>query len=225
MVVGTSMAFWGTMNCQWSAQFEWIDCSFCVVRSAIVRCTSSSLYSCSSCSLVGSTLFFLAFSIFVIYTAQGQILTVDKAFTTMSLLNIMLIPLIILPYFIGLATNAIVSAGRIVKFLTSEEINLGSDWMPNWINSLWNYSRWQVSYLYWLHVSIELDFYWFRSSWFEWIPLSFSSPLSHLRRRVARFQPSHGRAHCGRYLCLGRQASPLWHLTRHAGQTRCYRGV
>lgn len=69
--------------------------------------------------------FFLAFSVFLIYTARGEILTPDKAFGTMSLLNIMMLPLIILPYFIGLAVSASVSSARITKFLTSEELDQG----------------------------------------------------------------------------------------------------
>lgn len=67
----------------------------------------------------------LAISCFLIYTARGEILTVDKAFVSVSLLNIMLIPLIIFPIFIGLWLGASVAAGRVSKFLLSDEINRG----------------------------------------------------------------------------------------------------
>lgn len=67
----------------------------------------------------------LAISSFLIYTVRGEILTVDKAFVTISLLNIMLIPLIIFPILIGLSIGAAIAAGRINKFLLSEEISKG----------------------------------------------------------------------------------------------------
>ena len=67
----------------------------------------------------------LGISSFLIFTARGEILTVDKAFVTISLLNIMLIPLIIFPIFVGLWIGAAIAAGRINKFLLSDEINKG----------------------------------------------------------------------------------------------------
>lgn len=68
----------------------------------------------------------LGISSFLIYTARGEILTVDKAFVSVSLLNIMLIPLIILPIMVGLTLGAAVAAGRVNNFLISDEINKGT---------------------------------------------------------------------------------------------------
>jgi hypothetical protein len=67
----------------------------------------------------------LGISSFLIYTARGEILTVSKAFVSVSLLNIMLIPLIILPIMVGLTLGAAVAAGRVNTFLISDEINKG----------------------------------------------------------------------------------------------------
>jgi hypothetical protein len=80
-----------------------------------------------TCSNVlwGSMQSLLGISAFLIYTARGEILTVDKAFLTISLLNIMLIPLIIFPICVGLTIGAVVATGRINSYFLSPEINRG----------------------------------------------------------------------------------------------------
>ncbi|PRP78236.1 hypothetical protein PROFUN_13846 [Planoprotostelium fungivorum] len=69
---------------------------------------------------IGSPIW-IALASFSLYTLLGNQLTSDKAFTAIALFNLMRMPTTMLPTIVTSLLEAMVSADRIVKFLTSEE--------------------------------------------------------------------------------------------------------
>merc|ERR550519_2889761 len=64
-----------------------------------------------------------AFTTFLFFYDGGQSLTATKAFVTLSYLNLMRIPLAILPMMVAFLVQAKVSLDRVNKFMNNDELS------------------------------------------------------------------------------------------------------
>ncbi|PVG03951.1 hypothetical protein CPB86DRAFT_748462 [Serendipita vermifera] len=91
-------------------------------RAELKKVRSTSIFRSSMISITGFIPILASILAFITYSLTGHELDAAIIFSSLQLLNVLRMPLIMLPFVFSLCTDAVVSLGRVSKFLTAEEL-------------------------------------------------------------------------------------------------------